>query len=324
MLGVLSEVLDAFEQGVVIVDGDGNELVRNLSAMGLVGDRQADALVAAALQQVLRADGPLPGEQVLRLHLPAPRTVVVRARPLASGGTVAIIEDVSERMRVDAVRREFVTNVSHELRTPVGAITVLADALAEERDPEVVRRLARRLAEEAERVGAMIEELLDLGRIEAEGSAQTQQLDINEILDAAEERVRPLAEQRGIEVVRDNGRRLSVSADRSQLVSAVANLLDNAAKYSPEGARIWVSARAGPEGVEIEVRDEGIGIPSHDLDRIFERFYRVDPARSRETGGAGLGLSIVRHAVLNHGGEVRVNSREGEGSTFTIVLPKRT
>jgi two-component system sensor histidine kinase SenX3 len=237
-------------------------------------------------------------------------------------GAVAIIEDVSEGRRLEAVRRDFVANVSHELKTPVGALALLAETLAEEEDQAVTQRLSRRMQIEAARVGRIIEDLLDLSRLEAEESPVREPVAMHVVVGQAVEQVRPAAELRRITLgVSEVPRRLRVLGDRRQLVSAVFNLLENAIKYSEKGSSVEVECLTDGREVALSVRDHGIGIPTRDLERIFERFYRVDRSRGRDTGGTGLGLAIVRHVTTNHGGHVEVDSREGEGSTFTIRLP---
>jgi two-component system sensor histidine kinase SenX3 len=237
-------------------------------------------------------------------------------------GTVVLVDDVSELRRLEAVRRDFVANVSHELRTPVGAMGVLAETLSEEADPEVMRRLASRITNEAERAGRLIDGLLDLSRIEAGGAVERADLDVDAVVAAALERVESLAQQLGVDLVsRPGPAGTHIWGDERQLVSAVVNLLENAVKYSDRGSPVVVETSAAGGSVDVVVRDQGIGIPAKDLERIFERFYRVDRARSRDTGGTGLGLSIVRHVATNHGGEVLVESQEGLGSTFTLRLP---
>jgi two-component system sensor histidine kinase SenX3 len=237
-------------------------------------------------------------------------------------GVLVAIEDVTDRLRLEAVRRDFVANIGHELKTPVGAIGLLAETLAAEDDPDVTRRLAERMTGEAHRVGRIIDDLLHLSRIEAEEQKVREAVTVQAIVDEAVERVRTVAEARGISIATTGvGRRHTLRGDRLQLVSAIANLLENACKYSDEHSTVQLSSTTDGTWIEIAVRDEGIGIPTVDLERVFERFYRVDRARSRETGGTGLGLSIVRHIASNHGGEVTVASAEGEGSTFTLRLP---
>ena len=265
--------------------------------------------------------------QTLELAGPPPRQLLLRALPLRHQeeclGAVAVVDDVSERRQLEAVRRDFVANVSHELRTPVGALALLGEALSEEADPEVVSRLARRITAEADRAARMIEDLLDLSRIEGGGPVPRQKVSVEGLVAAALERSRPVADLRGVHLRGSVSGAVGASlmGDESQLVSAVANLVDNAVKYSDAGASVLVCARMVDACVNISVRDRGIGIPRRDLQRIFERFYRVDRARSRDTGGTGLGLSIVRHVATNHGGDVSVESEEGEGSTFTLHLP---
>jgi two-component system sensor histidine kinase SenX3 len=229
---------------------------------------------------------------------------------------------VTERRRLEAVRRDFVANISHELKTPVGALALLAETLLNEDDAAVTQRLAERIVTESFRVGRTIEDLLELSRIESGELPRREPVPVDLVVAEAMERIRPAAEQAGIDlVVREPDRRLAVFGDRRQVVSAIYNLLDNAVKYSDPGSAVEVFAATDGREVEIAVRDHGIGIPARDLERVFERFYRVDQARSRQTGGTGLGLAIVRHVMQNHDGSVRVDSRPGDGSTFTLCLP---
>jgi two-component system sensor histidine kinase SenX3 len=199
---------------------------------------------------------------------------------------------------------------------------LLAETFLNEDDPDITQRLAERIVQESFRVGRTIEDLLELSRIESGELPRREPVPVHLVVAEAIERIRPAAEQAGIDlVIREPARLLAVIGDRRQLVSAIYNLLDNAVKYSDEGSSVDVFARTDGSEVSISVRDHGIGIPARDLERVFERFYRVDQARSRQTGGTGLGLAIVRHVVQNHDGSVRVESRPGEGSTFTLCLP---
>ena len=323
----LSWALGAIANGVVIFDERGEIVYRNDPAASFLAARHSDALVEEAIttmaSDALRGRG---GERELELFGPPHRILSVRAVPLERAtrpsGVLVVVEDTSERRRLENVRRDFVANISHELKTPVGALALLAETLLDESDPEVTRRLAERLANEAFRVGNTIDDLLELSRLEVATGLATDQVGVAGFVIDATDRVRPAAEQRGIEIEVDAPpARLTVIGDRRQLVSAVTNLLDNAVKYSEPGSSIDVRARTDGTWVDVTVRDHGIGIPRRDLERIFERFYRVDRARSRETGGTGLGLAIVRHVASNHRGEVRVQSREGVGSTFTLRLP---
>ena len=323
----LSWALGAIANGVVIFDGRGEIVYRNDPAASFLAARHSDALVEEAITTMatdaLRGRA---GERELELFGPPRRVLSVRAVPLESelrpSGVLVVVEDTSERRRLESVRRDFVANISHELKTPVGALALLAETLLDEDDPVVTKRLAERLASEAFRVGNTIDDLLELSRLEIDPGLATDRVTVAQFVREAADRVRPAAEQRAIDIeVHEPSARLAVVGDRRQLVSAVTNLLDNAVKYSEAGSTVEVRARTDGRWVDVTVHDSGIGIPRRDLERIFERFYRVDRARSRDTGGTGLGLAIVRHVASNHRGEVRVESREGVGSTFTLRLP---
>jgi two-component system sensor histidine kinase SenX3 len=323
----LQLALASVPEGVVVCDEQGDVIHQNDRAGDLMGPGQADILAREAVTRLLKgaAEGHR-GEQTLELYGPPRRTLRICAHPLETDwrgiGGVAVIEDISEKRRLEAVRRDFVANISHELKTPVGALGLLAETLAGEDDPEVVNRLAWRIQAEAQRVARIMDDLLDLSRIESEETPTRDPVPIHLVVAQAAERVRAAAEQRGIRSrIGEPPHHLTVLGDRRQLVSALYNLMENAVKYSDEGSTVEVGGRTDGEWVEMRVRDHGIGIPAHDLERIFERFYRVDRARGRDTGGTGLGLAIVRHVAGNHGGEVLVDSREGEGSTFTLRLP---
>ena len=317
----LTAAFDEVPQGVVFCDENGQMTMHNVAAREFVRARHAEALVEQAIFEELR--GALDGEprrRNLDLFGPPRRMLVITAAPLAGGGAVAVVDDVSERRRLDAMRRDFVANISHELKTPVGALGVLAEAIADAPDPDDVSRLAERMTGEAQRVGRIIDDLLALTRIESdEESPPFQEVRLVDVVRDALERVQSLAADRVD--VSDVQEEHAVAGDRWQLVSAVANLVENACKYSDEGSVITVRSRTLGRWLELEVEDRGVGIPSTDLDRVFERFYRVDRARSRDTGGTGLGLAIVRHVATNHGGDVQVRSTEGAGSTFTLRLP---
>jgi two-component system sensor histidine kinase SenX3 len=324
----LRAAFDALPIGVVVVDDNGTETLRNEEATRLRDARQSDVLAAQALTDVLAEAVTGPAERVVDLHGPPPRTWSVAALPLrtSGGGRVAVIQDVTDRYRIDAVRRDFVANVSHELRTPIGAIVALADTLTVEddtTDPEVLRRLAARVAHEAERAGHLIDDLLDLSRIEG-GELEREEVTVRQLVARAVDRVVSSAGERADDVAIGDIDDVTLLVDTTQIETALVNLIENAIKYSNAGAAVVVTARAAGPNQELAVRDHGIGIPPSDRDRIFERFYRVDRARSRATGGTGLGLAIVRHVARNHGGDVTVESREGEGSTFVVQLPIAT
>jgi two-component system sensor histidine kinase SenX3 len=327
MVGRLRAALNQVDDGVIICDEFGETVFRNHTAarhLDVTSDTiLAEQAVREALQLALQGDYP---ERTLELMAPVQRRLIIRAYPLygptGPGGAVAIVQDASDRRRLEAIRRDFVANVSHELKTPVGALSLLAETLDGEDDPRVVDRLAKRVAAEAERLGRIIDDLLDLSRIEANESPRQEMVPLTVIVGQAVELLRPAATSSGIRLeVDDPPRHLAVPGDRRDLVSAVSNLVDNAIKYSERGSLVQVRVGSHDQVVEIAVIDEGVGIPARDMERIFERFYRVDRARSRTTGGTGLGLSIVRHVAVNHAGSVRVESREGSGSTFTLTLP---
>jgi two-component system, OmpR family, sensor histidine kinase SenX3 len=446
----LRRSLDTLTQGVVLCDENGTVIYRNGRANALMVSRHGDALAAQAVTDVLEdAWHEGSAERTLDLYGPPRRTLQVRARQIDDGrrplGVIALIEDVSERRRLEEIRRDFVANVSHELKTPMGALGLLAETLVSEPDPDVAQRLALRIHNEAFRVSRIIDDLLDLSRIESEEAPPREPVLVNLVMADAIERVRATADQRGLEIVlHEPSPPVAVLGDRRQLVSAMHALLENAITYSYDNSKVVVTgvaqrfnpnlshpsvvgesddarpdpvtgeypavaADAAPEdpasgdpapgdvaagrdasavqpvfvpeildqysplgqsapgasaatgttaptmpgpptvsaegdaagtgpadssaatspnwrieerdNVRLSVQDHGVGIPARDLDRIFERFYRVDHGRSRDTGGTGLGLSIVRHVANNHQGWVDVESREGEGSTFTLVLP---
>ena len=323
----LRRALDTLTQGVIVCDENGEVAFRNARAVALMNNRHGDALAAQAVTELLEnawQEGS--AERTLDLYGPPRQTLAVRTRLIDDGrrplGVIAIIEDVSERRRLEEIRRDFVANVSHELKTPIGALGLLAETLTVEPDPEVAHRLASRIHAEAFRVSRIIDDLLDLSRIESEETPPREPIYINLVMAEAVERVRSAAEQRNITIELDEpDPPVHVVGDRRQLVSAIHSLLENAVTFSYEDAAVTVSATQADGEIRISVSDSGVGIPTRDLERIFERFYRVDHGRSRSTGGTGLGLSIVRHVASNHQGRVEVDSREGEGSTFTLVLP---
>ena len=332
----LLAALAAIPQGIVVADHLGQVVVRNPAASAFVEARHGDALVESAIGELIEAS--LSGEgttRTLELFGPPRRVLDLRVVPLlrrpprgSAGsarpvvlGAMAVIDDVSERQRLDAVRRDFVANISHELKTPIGALGVLSETLVGETDPATVERLAERIQTEAFRLARTVDDLLQLSRIEASEPPDAESVSIRQVVAEAVERTEAAADLQKVRIsVTPVEGWLTVVGDRRQLVSALANLLENAVKYSDAGAEVTVSARAAGVGVELDVADHGIGIPATDLERVFERFYRVDRARSRDTGGTGLGLAIVRHVAQNHGGDVVVRSREGEGSTFTLRL----
>lgn len=324
----LAGALDASLDAVVVVNADGEVIRWNAAAQRFRDARHADLLAQDAIYELLdRARKGEHRERELQLFGPPRRVLFVRAAPLRDPvsdeliGGAAVIRDVTEARRVEQVRRDFVANVSHELKTPIGALALLADTMVDTDERSVLHELAGRVQREADRLGRLVDDLLDLSLIEAQEAPVREAVPVAAVLADAHDQVRPAADQAGVPVGVRAADHLVVACDRRQLVSAVTNLLDNAVKYSEPGQPVEVTAAEVDGFAVITVRDHGIGIPSRDIERIFERFYRVDRARSRTTGGTGLGLAIVRHVAQAHGGDVTVESREGEGSTFRLRIP---
>ena len=319
--------LDAITQGVVMADPTGAELYRNPYAQPFADARHGEALVEAAVAELLaEAAQGRAVEREVELFGPPRRCLFVSAMPLRfegrDYGSVALIDDITEPQRLDAMRRDFVANISHELRTPMGALSLLAETLAGETDPEVASRLAMRVQAEAIRLSDIMDDLLELSRIESDELSERTPVAVQQVINDALSRLKPIADNKQvpIEAVLP-AFDLTVWADRRQLTSAVFNLIDNAVKYSEAHRPVRVTAQLSGDCVEMEVSDRGYGIPLRHQERIFERFYQVDRSRERTDSGVGLGLAIVRHVATNHSGEVRVESIEGEGSSFTLVLP---
>ncbi|MCU1592805.1 MAG: hypothetical protein JWO12_197 [Frankiales bacterium] len=326
-------VLEAIPVAVLVVDVAEEVLLDNRAAreLGLVRDG-----VLAALPQLrrlvrdTRVHGiPYDAELESPLARPGRPPAVYRARlaPVGDGTVAVLLEDVTDARRLEDVRRDFVANVSHELKTPAAALGLLSEALQDAADdPAAVRRFAVRSQREATRLGSLVQDLVALSRLEgAERQPDPELIRLDRALAEAVDRVRTTAQSRGITVVRSGDHGVQVHGSEAQLTTALGNLLENAVNYSPDNARVVIGARMvqEPDGrvVEVNVVDEGIGIAAKDVERVFERFYRADPARSRATGGTGLGLAIVKHVATNHGGTVTVRSTEGYGSTFTLRLP---
>ncbi len=319
----LRSAVDRLQMGVVMCDAELKTTYRNTSADSLTGTH-GGVIVDAHLQQLF--EGTRSGERsgrIVELQGPPKVTFSIEAMPIPHGGAVATIEDISERVRIDSMRTDFVANISHELKTPVGAIAVLAEMIVDEPDPAVIATLSDRVVEESHRAARTIDDLLELSRIESSQSLDDS-VNLAGIVAEAVARGRMAADGRRVSVEAiDTPESLWIRADRPQLSTAIGNLVENAVKYSDDGGMVQVRVRRNERWVEVMVADQGVGIPASDLDRVFERFYRVDKARARQTGGTGLGLAIVRHVANNHGGVVSVQSQEGEGSTFAFRLPSR-
>ena len=323
------EVLHGMDDAAVVVDASFTVLAASSAAapFQLAEGRAMPDEQLRALVRTVRA-GTTSETETLRLHRGAPpaepRLVVVRATPISPRLTLLVIRDITERERVEQMRRDFVANTSHELKTPVGAVTLLAEAIESAADdPPQVRIFAARLTAEANRLALLTSRILNLSRLQSTDElTEERDVSVDEVVAAALDTHAIQAGSAGVDVVRGGARGLWVRGDAQVLSEAVGNLVANAIAYSPRGSSVGVGVKSVDGVVEIAVTDRGIGIAEGDQDRVFERFYRADPARARRTGGSGLGLSIVKHAVQRHGGEVRLWSRPGRGSTFTIRLPE--
>ncbi|WP_244178801.1 sensor histidine kinase [Streptomyces rubellomurinus] len=324
-----------------IVLGEADEVVKASSAayaMGLVRGGAVAVDQMLALARATRRDGEI---RQVELEVPRPGAaraaeplaVSVRVAPLGSRLVLVLVEDQTDRRRVEAVRRDFVANVSHELKTPVGALSLLSEAVADASDdPEAVQRFAGRMQIEATRLASLVQEIIDLSRVQDDRlMVDPEPVAVDELIAEAIDRCRQQAAAKQILISAGGVAGLYLHGNRGQLAAALGNLVENAVNYSPPRTRVAIATRrissaaalgeADGELIEISVTDQGIGISEKDRERVFERFYRVDPARSRQTGGTGLGLSIVKHVAASHGGTVSVWSVEGQGSTFTIRLP---
>ncbi|MFC7326438.1 sensor histidine kinase [Marinactinospora rubrisoli] len=326
----IAEVLAALPSSAVVLD-PADRVLRASSAARAFGIVRGDELVIydlLALARQVRRDGIIRETEIevaVRKFGPDSTSFAVRVAPLGGTGLVLVLaEDQTERRRVEAVRRDFVANISHELKTPVGALSLLAETVADASDdPEAVRRFTGRMQQEAARLTSVIQDLITLSRIQgAEPLAEPDEVDLGSVVDEALDAVQMAADAKEIELVSDGAAGTVVLGDEGMLVTAMRNLVANAVSYSPERTRVSVTVEATERTVDISIADQGIGIPQQDLERIFERFYRVDAARSRATGGTGLGLAIVKHIMTHHRGEVTVWSKEGSGSTFTLRLPR--
>lgn len=354
--------LNTLRTGIVVLDGSDQPVVVNPAAraMGLLragpvpGSTAAHPLIRTLAGQVRRTGV----RREIELDLPrgrgssGPDPLGVHLRAMGMGGGYIAVEatDATEAHRLARVRRDFVANVSHELKTPIGALQLLAEALLDATGPAdrtepvpveqvepagvewaetglaadmaAARRFAERIQKESTRLGRLVQELLELTRLQgAEQQPPAEPVEVDAMIAEVLDRTRTAAAARRVEIVVEGERDLTVYGNDGQLATAVANLVDNAIAYSGEGSTVTVATAAGDDTVEIAVTDQGIGIAPADVERVFERFYRADQARSRQTGGTGLGLAIVKHVASNHGGRVEVSSTLGGGSTFTLRLP---
>jgi two-component system sensor histidine kinase SenX3 len=321
-------VLGALRSSAVLLDRDLTVVEASPSAYSyrlVRAGRLALPQMVSLVQAAQRSSHTQQVEIVIERGREEPPTLLaVRATELPDGHVLVLSEDRTQAQRAEEARRDFVANISHELKTPVGAIGLLAEAIGDAaEDPAAVSRFADRLQQESHRLGKLVQEIIELSRLQFDNPVESARaVRVDAVIAEAIDRTRSSAELKYIRLVRGGPKGLQVIGDKDQLVTAVVNLVDNAIAYSPEHTRVAIGVRDREDAVEITVTDQGIGIPEDQIDRIFERFYRVDPARSRQTGGTGLGLSIVKHIVAAHRGEVKVWSSQGAGSTFTIRLPR--
>ncbi|MFI6525613.1 two-component sensor histidine kinase [Streptomyces sp. SID4919] len=328
-------VLSVLRSSAVVLD-EADSVVKASSAAYALGLVRGGKLAIDPMLQMAR-DTRRDGE-IRQVELDLPRrgtgrggealAVSARVAPLGSRLVLLLVEDLTEARRIEAVRRDFVANVSHELKTPVGALSLLSEAVMDASDdPEAVERFAGRMQIEATRLTSLVQELIDLSRVQNDDPLEyAEPVRVDELVAEAVDRCRHQAGTKQITIAAGGTADLQIWGNRGQLAAALGNLVENAVNYSAARTRVGIAARRvtvpGGDLIEVAVTDQGIGISDRDKERVFERFYRVDPARSRATGGTGLGLAIVKHVAASHGGEVTVWSTEGQGSTFTLRLPE--
>lgn len=323
----VAAVLAVLRSSAVVVD-ESDQVVKASApayAMGFVRGTTLRSEDLGELIRRVRRDGQIrETELIVPRAAGSPRHVTARVAPLGSRLVLALIEDRTRERQIEAVRRDFVANVSHELKTPIGAIRLLAEAVQDASDdPEAVYRFSSRMLTESDRLSRLIHQIIELSRLQGDEALDSPvQVSIDDVVAAAVDGSDMNASAKDIVIVAEGEEGLKVLGSEKQVGAAVANLVANAVAYSEPNSRVVVTRKRVGHDVEVSVIDQGIGIPEAEVERIFERFYRVDPARHRSTGGTGLGLSIVKHVAATHGGEVRVWSVEGQGSTFTLVLPQ--
>jgi two-component system sensor histidine kinase SenX3 len=345
VLRIRRNVLDKFEQAQSLSDGAA-ELLEVLSAAALVlnpanlavratqgalafGLLQNRTLTSPDLVELVNKTRESNTIEALDVELTTGLSkdkvyITARAANIGDGNVLLIVDDRTESKRLDETRRDFIANISHELKTPIGAISLLSEALADAaEDPEAVAKFSKSLRKESKRLSGLIKDVIQLSRIQsAEIVTNAEIVDLSTVVMEAVDRNSFRAENRGLKISYDAPEGVEVVGDPEMLTVAVKNLIENAIIYSDEGASVGVGLRSVDNVAEITVTDSGIGIANSDQGRIFERFYRVDPSRSRKTGGTGLGLAIVKHVALSHNGEVKLFSKPGVGSTFTLRIPR--
>jgi len=325
----VKELLEITDADYIVVNGDEVVLICSeiVSNIGLVKNQRITSETLRKLVRRARIQ-----DEVIEDEVAIPRGSLstgfherrVRLSRIGDlGAVVILIFDDSEAQRLDAVRRDFVANISHELKTPIGGISILSEAIAEgSDDPDLVKNFSARLKIEAERLTHLVQEIIDLSRIQDQNTTlNSEYFSLKEVIEEAMYQSKVHAEKQQVQVNFSPEGDIEFFGDRKQILIAISNLVENAISYSPERTSVSIVLKQSENIAEIAISDQGVGIEEAELQRIFERFYRVDPARSRETGGTGLGLSIVKHVISNHGGEVQVWSVPGTGSTFTVLLP---
>ncbi len=324
----LLRIFELLEDDVLVIDTEDSPIFQSpgISTLNILKDSRLDGdEILAIVRAVRRTRAPHQG----LIEIPrgpfgkGKRKIKIAVTSLDEDSILILINDESEKARVDAIRRDFIANISHELKTPIGALSLLSEAISQAKDdPEAMERFANRIKSEAKRLEDLVREIINLSRLQGEDPlTDPHPIEMGAVVNEAIAQAETNAESRQITVERGDKHEAWVLGDRQQLIMAVHNLVENAINYSPEGTRVSVELKSVGDVIEVDVVDQGIGIKETDLERIFERFYRVDPARSRVTGGTGLGLSIVKHVAQNHGGEVKVWSKIGVGSTFALRLP---
>jgi two-component system sensor histidine kinase SenX3 len=322
----VSTVLSVLRSSALVIDEEDRVLQASAPAyaMGLVHGSELRVPQLGDLVRQVRRDGET---RVIDLDIEStrtPRQVHARVAALSSRLVLVLADDRTREKQVEAIRRDFVANVSHELKTPIGALTLLAEAVQEAADdPEAVEHFSNRMKLEASRLDRLVQQIIELSRLQDDQALDAPGVvDVDALISASIDAVEVEAKAKDIDVVYDGQRNLRVLGNTEQVSLALSNLVANAVAYSEDHSQVTLTAHRSGTMVDLSVADEGIGIPADELERIFERFYRVDPARHRSTGGTGLGLSIVKHVAAAHGGEVKVWSRPGHGSTFTLRLPR--
>lgn len=328
VLEVGEKLIDVLATAGLVVDSS-NTVIRSSASATTMGLIRNKSLAIAELIDVVDTVRRFGEPVFVELEIPSPgggddHWVETRAALAGNGNVVVLLEDKTESHRLDDARRDLLANISHELKTPIGAIGLLAEALVDATDdPDTVRKFSKNLRKEARRLADLVQDIIQLSRVQSKdvlGAAQP--LDIATVVQEAVDRCAIISESKDIDITVNSQPDVLVVGDPELLTVAIKNLVENAIKYSEDGKHVGVGVSTSKSSVQISVADVGVGIPKDEQNRIFERFYRVDASRSRQTGGTGLGLSLVKHIVFSHGGEITLYSQPGVGSTFTISLPR--